>query len=116
VPRALHSYTGQFFASSIPSSAIVQIISLNTSQDPNLPSVEIANQFNVPSSNPAVLLFSNGYCKFKNDTIDNGAVYCNGMDIKNGLEINYDPRIKSLIGFGGAKLTRSKFVELAPPA
>lgn len=112
-PRTVHANTGDFFADSIPSSAVVQIISLNSSQDPNLPSIEISNQFNVPASKPAVLVFSNGYCKFKNSTIDNGAVYCNGMDIKNGLEISYDGRIKSLIGFGGAKLIRSKFVEIS---
>lgn len=113
-PKIIQSNSGPaFFPSSGLGSAIVQIIALNTSTDPASPSFQVQNQFNVPTGPdaPAVLVYSRGFCDFKNTTIDNGAVYCNGMNIKNGLEITYDPRIERLLGFGSAKLVRSSFVE-----
>lgn len=112
-PKITQSNSGPaFFPSSGLGSAVVQIIALNTSTDPSSPSFQVQNQFNVPTSDPpAVLVYAKGFCDFKNTTIDNGAVYCNGMNIKNGLEIKYDNRIERLIGFGSAKLVRSSFVE-----
>jgi hypothetical protein len=61
----------------------------------------------------AGLLYTTGKMGFKNNPSMNGALYAGAMDIKNGFDIVYDPRIGRILGFGSS-LVQSRWEELDP--
>jgi hypothetical protein len=93
--------------------SIVQIISQNSlKQSQADPAVDFENKFELPSPAPAVLLYSPGFCDLKNSVLTSGAVYCNGINIKNDLTITYDDRVERVLGFGTTLYVKSGFREL----
>lgn len=66
-------------------------------------------------SNTAALLFApNGPIAFKNNAQFNGAVYGNNIQIKNNMNVAYDPRIDQIVGFGDVTLDIKAWMECAP--
>jgi len=61
---------------------------------------------NDPSDGIAALLYTTGKMAFKNTggspSNGEGALYASGMDLKNGFNITYNPRIQRVLGFGTA--------------
>jgi hypothetical protein len=56
-----------------------------------------------PEDGVAGLLYTTGKMSFKNKgTPGEGALYAGSMDIKNGFDIIYNPRIERILGFGTA--------------
>ena len=56
-----------------------------------------------PEDGVAGLLYTTGKMSFKNKgTPGEGALYAGSMDIKNGFDIIYNPRIERILGFGAA--------------
>ena len=56
-----------------------------------------------PNDGVAGLLYTTGKMSFKNKgTPGEGALYSGSMDIKNGFDIIYNPRIERVLGFGVA--------------
>ena len=91
----------------------VDIISLNSSTDPTAPAINIVNGFEVNGSpKPPVLLYSKGLIEVKNSAISNGAVYGNRVNIKNNLDMTYDPRVERVLGFGAARYERLSWNEV----
>jgi len=82
----------------------VNLISLNTSVDPNRPAIKIVNSFNVhPAADgvvPAVLVYAAGLIDVKNTANSNGAIYGARLTVQNNLNISYDPRLLRVPGFG----------------
>ena len=104
---------GNFYTG--PTNRTVQIIVLNDNPEtagPG-PSVKLGNNFDLPDPSPALLLYSQGYCDLGTTVINNGAIYCNGLEVMTNMFLSYDARIQSLIGFGGALFERASFRELA---
>lgn len=104
-----------------PANAIIDIIVLNPEPCGTFSGAIYAkNALNVvttdadPTKLPAVLIYSTGCVKFKNDASLNGAVYGNPVDIKNGLEITYDPRVRATLGFGPNRYAQFAWNELTP--
>ncbi|MFM7616177.1 MAG: hypothetical protein ACKO72_01765 [Actinomycetes bacterium] len=65
--------------------------------------------------NTAVLLFApNGPIAFKNSAQFNGAVYGNNIQIKNNMNVAYDPRIDQIVGFGDVTLDINVWMECTP--
>jgi hypothetical protein len=55
--------------------------------------------------NTAVLLYApNGPVSFKNNANFVGAVYANNIQIKNNMNVVYDPRVNQIVGFGTVTL------------
>jgi hypothetical protein len=50
----------------------------------------------------AALLYTTGKLGFKNRPEAEGALYSGAMDIKNGFDIVYNPRIANILGFGSS--------------
>lgn len=91
----------------------VDIISLNPSTDPNAPAINIKNGFDVLGTpKPPVLLYSTGLIEVKNSAISNGAVYGNRVNIKNNLDMTYDPRVERVLGFGPSRYQRLNWKEV----
>ena len=66
-------------------------------------------------SNTAVLLFApNGPVAFKNNAQFNGAVYANNIQVKNNMNMAYDPRIDQIVGFGDVTLDINSWMECTP--
>lgn len=104
--------TTPFYGGSDPANDLIQIISLFPVSDPLNPAVDVENKLELPTPAPAMLLYSTGFCDLKNSVITTGAVYCNGLNIKNTLDITYDKRVRDIIGFGSALYVQSSFREL----
>ncbi len=68
-------------------------------------------------NNTAVLLYApNGPIGFKNSTDFHGAVYANNIQVKNNMNVSYDPRVQQVVGFGASTLDISDWQECAPGA
>lgn len=97
--------------------SVVQIISTNTTkQSQSSPAIDVENSFEFPAApnpSPAILIYSTGFCDLKNSVITSGAVYCNGINIKNNLAVQYDDRIQRALGFGSTLYVKSGFRELS---
>ena len=92
----------------------VDIISLNSSTDPAAPAINIVNGFEVMGTpKPPVLLYSTGLVEVKNSAISNGAVYGNRVNIKNNLDMTYDPRVERVLGFGASRFERVSWSEIS---
>lgn len=94
----------------------IHLISTNTTKLTEAdPAINI-DDLNLPASpqpSPALLIYSTGYCDLKNTIVTSGAVYCNGINIKNNIDIRYDERIRKVLGFGSSLYVKSGFRELA---
>ena len=67
-----------------------------------------------PDDGVAGLLYTTGKMAFKNKgTPGEGALYAGSMDIKNGFDIVYNPRIEKVLGFG-TSLETALWEELDP--
>lgn len=85
--------------------------------------IGIKNNFNMSSSslsggdNTAVLLYApNGPVAFKNNADFHGAVYANNIQVKNNMNVSYDPRLEQVVGFGYSTLTITDWQECDPGA
>jgi hypothetical protein len=83
--------------------------------------IGIKNNFNVNSSslsggnNTAVLLYApNGPVAFKNNADFQGAVYANNIQVKNNMNVTYDPRLEQIVGFGESTLQITDWQECDP--
>jgi hypothetical protein len=65
------------------------------------------------SDGVAGLLYTTGKMTIKNSGAGEGALYAGSMDIKNGFDIVYNPRIARVLGFGSA-LVPTRWEELDP--
>ncbi|MGZ6898312.1 MAG: DUF7305 domain-containing protein [Acidimicrobiia bacterium] len=92
-----------------------------TGGNPGDCAIGIKNNF-APSStslsggdNTAVLLYApNGPVAFKNNADFHGAIYANNIQIKNNMNVSYDPRLEQIVGFGGSTLTITDWQECDP--
>ncbi len=67
--------------------------------------------------NTAVLLYApNGPVAFKNSADFLGAVYANNIQVKNNMNIVYDPRVSQIVGFGVTTLEVDLWLECSPAA
>ena len=67
--------------------------------------------------NTAVLLYApNGPVAFKNNAEFHGAVYANNIQIKNNMNVAYDPRVEQIVGFGAETLQITDWEECDPGA
>ena len=65
--------------------------------------------------NTAVLLYApNGPIAFKNNADFQGAVYANNIQVKNNMNVAYDPRLESIVGFGYTTLQITDWQECDP--
>ena len=65
--------------------------------------------------NTAVLLYApNGPIAFKNNAEFQGAVYGNNIQVKNNMNVIYDPRVEQVIGFGPVTLDVTRWLECNP--
>jgi hypothetical protein len=65
--------------------------------------------------NTAVLLYApNGPVAFKNSANFNGVVYANNIQIKNHMNVSYDPRLEQIVGFGTKTLDVDDWQECDP--
>jgi hypothetical protein len=84
--------------------------------------IAIKNNFVLDSdvsdgSNTAVLLYApNGPVAFKNNASFLGAVYANNIQVKNNMNVVYDPRVDQIVGFGATTLDIELWRECAPGA
>ena len=68
-------------------------------------------------SNTAVVLYApNGPVAFKNNADFVGAVYANNIQVKNNMNVTYDPRVSQIVGFGPATLDIDLWLECTPGA
>ena len=97
-----------------PTDRTIQLIVLNDNGETATfgPSVQLGNNFDLPNPSPALLLYSQGYCDLGTTVINSGAIYCNGLEVQTNMYLSYDPRIRSLVGFGGVLFERAAFREL----
>ena len=78
------------------------------------------NNFSMPSSlsggsNTAVLLYAPyGPIAFKNSADFHGAVFANNIQVKNNMNVTYDPRLQQIVGFGTSTLDISNWEECDP--
>ena len=76
----------------------------------------ISNSVN-DAGNTAVLLYApNGPVAFKNSASFLGAVYANNIQVKNNMNVVYDPRVSQIVGFGDVTLDIDLWLECAPGA
>jgi len=74
--------------------------------------MHLKNNFQ-PSGKTAVLVYSPyGPVSVKNNQIQFGAIYADGIEIKNNQSMTYDPRIERLVGFGAETLVVQTWLEL----
>ncbi len=67
------------------------------------------------STNTSVLLYApNGPVSFKNNADFQGAVYANNIQVKNNMNVTYDPRLEQVVGFGTSTLTVTDWQECDP--
>ena len=67
--------------------------------------------------NTAVLLYApNGPVAFKNSADFLGAVYANNIQVKNNMNVVYDPRVDEVVGFGPTTLDIHLWLECTPGA
>ena len=67
--------------------------------------------------NTAVLLYApNGPIAFKNSAEFHGAVYANNIQVKNNMNVAYDPRLEQVVGFGVSTLDIEDWEECDPGA
>ncbi len=65
--------------------------------------------------NVAVLMYApNGPVAFKNSAEFHGAVVANNIQIKNGMNLTYDPRVGQIVGFGATTLDIDVWLECTP--
>jgi hypothetical protein len=65
--------------------------------------------------NTAVLLYApNGPVSFKNNADFLGAVYANNIQVKNNMNVVYDPRVDQIVGFGDITLDIELWLECRP--
>jgi hypothetical protein len=65
--------------------------------------------------NTAVLLYApNGPVSFKNNAEFLGAVYASNIQIKNNMNVVYDPRVNQVVGFGPVTLDIDLWLECDP--
>ncbi len=68
-------------------------------------------------ANTAVLLYApNGPVAFKNNAQFLGAVYASNIQVKNNMDIVYDPRVNQIVGFGSITLDIDLWLECSPGA
>lgn len=66
-------------------------------------------------ANTAVLLYApNGPVAFKNSATFQGAVYANNIQVKNNMDVIYDPRVDQVVGFGPITLDIELWLECSP--
>lgn len=92
-----------------------------TGGNPEDCAIGIKNNFDMDSSdltdgdNTAVLLYApNGPVAFKNNAEFHGAVYANNIQVKNNMNVSYDPRLEQVVGFGYSTLTITDWQECDP--
>ena len=85
--------------------------------------IGIKNNFSPSSSNlsggdnTALLLYApNGPVAFKNNADFHGAVYASNIQVKNNMNVSYDPRLEQVVGFGATTLTITDWQECDPGA
>lgn len=67
--------------------------------------------------NTAVVLYApNGPVAFKNNADFLGAVYANNIQVKNNMNVVYDPRVDQIVGFGPTTLDIDLWLECTPGA
>jgi Tfp pilus assembly protein PilX len=67
------------------------------------------------ASNTAVLIYApNGPVAFKNNADFQGAVYANNIQVKNNMNVSYDPRLQQIVGFGSSTLQITDWQECDP--
>lgn len=67
--------------------------------------------------NTAVVLYApNGPVAFKNNADFLGAVYANNIQVKNNMNVIYDPRVDQIVGFGTVTLDIDLWLECRPGA
>lgn len=83
--------------------------------------IGIKNNFSPSSTNltggdnAAVLLYApNGPIAFKNNADFQGAIYANNIQVKNNMDVSYDPRLEQIVGFGTSTLTITDWQECDP--
>ena len=65
--------------------------------------------------NTAVLIYApNGPVAFKNSAEFHGAVFANNIQIKNNMNLAYDPRVGQIVGFGSSTLDVDLWLECTP--
>jgi hypothetical protein len=65
--------------------------------------------------NTAVLLYApNGPVSFKNNANFLGAVYASNIQVKNNMNLTYDPRVNQIVGFGDVTLDIDLWLECSP--
>jgi hypothetical protein len=66
-------------------------------------------------TNTAVLLYApNGNVAFKNSANFLGAVYASNIQVKNNMNVVYDPRVNQIVGFGPVTLDIDLWLECTP--
>jgi hypothetical protein len=85
--------------------------------------IGIKNNFDMSSTsltgnnNTSVLLYAPyGPVSFKNSADFQGAVYANNIQVKNNMNVTYDPRLEQIVGFGSSTLTIDDWQECDPGA
>ena len=67
------------------------------------------------AGNTAVMLYApNGPVAFKNNADFLGAVYANNIQVKNNMNVIYDPRVSQIVGFGTVTLDITRWLECTP--
>ena len=67
--------------------------------------------------NTAVVLYApNGPVAFKNNANFLGTVYANNIQVKNNMNVVYDPRVNKIVGFGPTTLDIDLWLECTPGA
>jgi hypothetical protein len=67
------------------------------------------------AGNTATVLYApNGPVAFKNNADFLGAVYANNIQVKNNMNVFYDPRVSQIVGFGSVTLDINLWLECAP--
>jgi len=73
--------------------------------------VGIKNNFD-PTKNTATLIYApNGPVAFKNKANFDGAVYANGIVLKNDMDLVYDQRVDQIVGGGDVTLETESWIE-----
>jgi hypothetical protein len=73
--------------------------------------VGIKNNFD-PNKNTATLIYApNGPVAFKNSAQFDGAVYANGIVLKNNMDLVYDQRVDQIVGGGDVTLETESWIE-----
>jgi hypothetical protein len=88
--------------------------SCDLNQDSSECAIHLKNNFQ-PTDETAVLAYAPyGPVAIKNNQIQFGAIYADNIEIKNGQEMTYDPRVERPVGFGPQTYVVQTWLELAP--